>query len=145
VVQDTGGQTVNLGAAVPAHQIGGEDLAGLVERSVVEINDAQVLANELGPLGVGGQLEGERAKGRVHGGSRTDRGPHDVLQVVIAQLGRSVGRAIGLGESAMRLLNDGVGIGAVDSISSVAKSTQISRKRTRTHTSAGGSHLSRWL
>lgn len=72
MVQDTGGQTVNLGAAVPAHQIGGEDLARLVERSVVEINDAEVLANELGPLGVGGQLEGERAKGRVRGSSRTD-------------------------------------------------------------------------
>lgn len=116
MVQDTDGQTVNLGAAVPAHQIGGKDLAGLVEGSVVEINDAQVLAKGLGPLGVGGQLEGERAKGRVHGGSRADRRPHDVLQVVVAQLGRSVGGVIGLGEGAMRLLDDGFGIGAVDSI-----------------------------
>lgn len=123
MVQDTSGQTVNLRASVPAHQIGGEDLAGLVERSVVEINDAQVLTNELGPLGVGGQLEGERAKGSVRRGGRTDRRPHDVLQVVIAQLGRSVGRALRLRKGAMRLLDDCVGIGAVDSISLAARST----------------------
>jgi hypothetical protein len=59
VVQNTKRQTVSLVSAVPAHQTLREDLAGLVERTVVKIDNAKLLANHAGPLGLSGELHGE--------------------------------------------------------------------------------------
>lgn len=72
VVENTSRESVDFGRAVPAHEFGGKDLAGLVERPVVEIDDAEILSKKIGPLGVRRQLEGESALGRVLGSERTD-------------------------------------------------------------------------
>lgn len=165
VVQDTEGQTVGLVSAVPAHQTRGEDLAGLVERSVVKIDNAEVLANHLSPLGLGGELHGESAVGRVLLVGRADAGLHDVVEVVVAELGGGVGRMVGfrhgavllgllglslLGLVVVRLIvgitNDGcLGVGSAIANSSVFSVFAEIRLRKSTYTSAGGSHLSRWL
>jgi len=99
VVQDTKRKTVSLVSAVPAHQLLREDLAGLVERSVVKIDNAKVLANQLGPLGGSRELHGESAEGRVLLVGGRNLGLHDVVEVVIAKLGGSVGSVVGLGHS----------------------------------------------
>lgn len=164
MVQDTEGQTVGLVSAVPAHQTRGEDLAGLVKRSVVKIDNAEVLANHLSPLGLGGELHGESTVGRVLLVGRADAGLHDVVEVVVAELGGGVGRVVGfrhgavlgllglslLGLVVVRLIvgitNDGcLGVGSAIANSSVFSVFAEIRLRKSTYTSAGGSHLSRWL
>ena len=99
VVQDTKRKTVGLVSAVPAHQLVREDLAGLVERSVVKIDNAKVLANQVGPLGGSGKLHGESAERSVLLVGGRNLGLHNVVEVVIAKLGGSVGRVVGLGHS----------------------------------------------
>lgn len=160
VVQNTEGQTVGLVSAVPAHQTGGEDLARLVERSVVKIDNAEVLANHLSPLGLGGELHGESAERSVLLVGRADAGLHDVVEVVVAELGGGVGRVVGFRHGAVLLgllrlsllglivgiTNDGcLGVGSAMVNSSVFSVFAEIRLRKSTYTSAGGSHLSRWL
>lgn len=166
VVQDTKRKTVGLVSAVPAHQLVREDLAGLVERSVVKIDNAEVLANKVGPLGGSGKLHGESAERSVLLVGGRNLGLHNVVEVVIAKLGGSVRRVVGLGHGTvgssrsswlrrlslllivvvrliMGVANDGsLGIGSA--VASLAIGFGDLSKRT-THTSVGGSQVSRWL
>jgi hypothetical protein len=97
MVQNTERQTVGLISAVPAHQVRGEDLTGLVERSVVKIDNAEILADQFGPLGFTRQLHGKSTERSVFLIGRLDARLHDVVEVVVAQLGRSGRRVVGLG------------------------------------------------
>ncbi|KAI6759855.1 hypothetical protein HG531_013761 [Fusarium graminearum] len=102
-VVDTKRQTVSLVSAVPAHQTLREDLAGLVERTVVEIDNAEVLADHAGPLGLARELHGESTERSVLLIGRLDAGLHDVVEVVVAKLGGSIGGVVGLGHGAVWL------------------------------------------
>jgi hypothetical protein len=92
---------VSLVSAVPAHQTLREDLARLVERTVVKIDNAELLTNHAGPLGVSRKLHGESTERCVLLIGRLNASLHDVVEVVVAKLSGSVGRVVGLRHGVM--------------------------------------------
>lgn len=77
---------VDVVGLVPAEDGGAEDLARLVERAAVEVEDAEVLAEGLVPLQLVRQLPLEGTMGPIDLGVEGGRGRGDLFDVELAEV-----------------------------------------------------------
>lgn len=51
VIEKPSRETMHTGRAIPGHQVWPKNLAAVIKASIVKVNDAQILAHTLLPMG----------------------------------------------------------------------------------------------